>query len=82
MIFINFSHLLPPAQQDQITTLTNQPVERVLDALSSFNFIAALLAKLYGQLGHLPAVIRSQPAPAGTMQAYTVAKILNLQASS
>jgi hypothetical protein len=39
-----------------------------------------LLSELHGRLGHFPTVIRSQPAPAGTMQQYTVAEIINLQA--
>lgn len=39
-----------------------------------------LLSELHGRMGHFPAVIRSRPAPAGPMQAYTVAEIINLQA--
>jgi hypothetical protein len=39
-----------------------------------------LLSELHGRLGHFPTVIRSRPAPAGTMQQYTVAEIINLQA--
>lgn len=39
-----------------------------------------LLSELHGRMGHFPTVIRSRPAPAGTMQKYTVAEIINLQA--
>lgn len=39
-----------------------------------------LLSELHGRMGHFPTVIRSRPAPAGTMQQYTVAEIINLQA--
>lgn len=39
-----------------------------------------LLSELHGRLGHFPTVIRSRPALAGTMQKYTVAEIINLQA--
>lgn len=39
-----------------------------------------VLSELHGRMGHFPTVIRSRPAPAGTMQQYTVAEIINLQA--
>lgn len=39
-----------------------------------------LLSELHGRMGHFPAVVRSRPAAPSTMQQYTVAEIINLQA--
>ncbi len=64
MLLLNFSHPLTPGQQDQIETLTRQPIARVIDLPTQFDeqqSFVAQLANLMAQAPLTPAEWQSEP---------------------
>lgn len=64
MLILNFSHPLTPAQQDQITAATDQPIARILDIPSHFDEqqpFAAQLSMLFAQIDLTPAQWQGEP---------------------
>ena len=64
MLILNFSHPLTPAQQEQITAATGQPIARVLDIPTHFDEqqpFAAQLSTLFTQIDLTPTQWQGEP---------------------
>ena len=64
MLILNFSHPLTPAQQEQITAATGQPITRIHDIPTQFDEqqpFRAQLAALMEQIDLTPTAWQSEP---------------------